>query len=237
MIRSALLVTLGVFVTGCMSVLALLAALVFRNEDRVHRVARLWAKILLTISSTKVEVLGAENILPDQPQVFMSNHLSNFDILVSLAHIPSQFRWIAKKELFRIPVFGPAMRRAGYIEIDRQNHAQALKSLELAAEKIRQGRSVMTFPEGTRSQDGHLKPFKAGTFFLAIQSGAPIIPVTIIGTAAIMPRRSLKVKPGKITMIIDPPIPVRDFSIDDKEELIAKVRNIIAANLARHQGS
>ncbi len=234
MLRSALLVTIGVAVTAYISLVCILLPLIYPGEDRIHKIARLWAKILLRLSSTKVTVVGEQNVLARKPRVFMCNHQSDFDILVALAHIPGQFRWIAKKELFRIPVFGSAMRRAGYIEIDRQDHQRAMQSLDEAAAKIRQGRSVMTFPEGTRSKDGKLKPFKSGTFHLAIKSGAPIVPVTLIGTMEIMPRRSLRVRPGKVTLVIDRPIDVAGYNVENKDELIERVRNVIQSNIARY---
>ncbi|PKN85791.1 MAG: hypothetical protein CVU51_08265 [Deltaproteobacteria bacterium HGW-Deltaproteobacteria-1] len=160
----------------------------------------------------------------------MANHQSDFDILISLAYIPGQFRWIAKKELFAIPVFGQAMKSAGYIEIDRQHHEKAMQSLDLAALRIREGKSVMTFPEGTRSRDGEIKAFKQGLFYLAIQSGVPIVPISIIGSGAIMPKRSLKVKPGKITLVIDEPISVKDYTLENRQELISRVRQVIMKN-------
>jgi 1-acyl-sn-glycerol-3-phosphate acyltransferase len=160
----------------------------------------------------------------------MANHQSDFDILIILAHLPGQFRWIVKKELFNIPLFGAAMRNAGYIEIDRQNHVKAVKSVDEAARKIREGKSVMSFPEGTRSSDGKIKPFKQGMFYLAIMSGVPIVPVSIIGAREIMPKRSLQIKPGKITMVIDRPIDVSGYSLENRQELIERVRNIINKN-------
>jgi 1-acyl-sn-glycerol-3-phosphate acyltransferase len=230
MIRSALLVTLGVAVTAFFSFWAIIFSFFANAENNVHKVANIWGKILLMICSTKVQVIGKENILRGKPQVFMANHQSDFDILITLAYVPGQFRWIAKKELFSIPVFGQAMRGAGYIEIDRQNHEKALQSLDLAALRIRQGKSVMTFPEGTRSRDGEIKAFKQGTFYLAIQSGVPIVPISIIGSGDIMPKRSLKVKPGKIKLVIDKPIAVKGYSLEDRQELINRVRQVIIKN-------
>ena len=129
MIRSALLVTLGVAITAFFSFWSVVFSFFANAENNVHKVANIWGKILLMISSTKVEVIGKENILRGKPQVFMANHQSDFDILITLAYVPGQFRWIAKKELFAIPVFGQAMKGAGYIEIDRQNHEKAMQSL------------------------------------------------------------------------------------------------------------
>jgi 1-acyl-sn-glycerol-3-phosphate acyltransferase len=166
----------------------------------------------------------------DRPQIFMANHQSDFDILIVLAHIPGQFRWIVKKELFQIPVFGAAMRNAGYIEIDRQHHDRAMISIDKAVRKIREGKSVMSFPEGTRSKEGNIGPFKQGMFHLAIKSGVPIVPISIIGAKDIMSKRSLNVKPGKVTLVIDKPIDVREYSIENRHALIDRVRHIIMTN-------
>ncbi len=230
MIRSAMLVTLGIFVTWFIATFILVLSFLAPNENRMHKLASLWARAMLFLSNTKVDVKGAENIPPGKPAVFMANHQSDFDIFIVLAHVPVQFRWLAKKELFHIPIFGPAMRTAGYIEIDRQNREKAFKSLDEAAEKIGQGKSVMTFPEGTRSRDGRMKTFKQGTFYLAIKSGAPIIPVSIIGSGEIMPKRSLQVNPGRIIMAIDKPIPVTGYTIDTRAELIERVQSVILKN-------
>ncbi len=230
MIRSALLVTLGVAITAFLSFWAVVFSFFANAENNVHKLANLWGRILLAICNTKVEVIGKENILKSRPQVFMANHQSDFDILITLAYVPGQFRWIAKKELFAIPVFGRAMRGAGYIEIDRQNHEKAMQSLDLAALRIRQGKSVMTFPEGTRSRDGEIKAFKQGTFYLAIQSGVPIVPITIIGSGNIMQKRSLKINPGKIKLVIDKPISTKDCTLENRQELINRVRQVIIRN-------
>jgi 1-acyl-sn-glycerol-3-phosphate acyltransferase len=233
MIRSALLVVIAVIVTAFMSVCAFLFPIISPGENKVHKIANLWARMLLWLTNTRVEVIGRENVLMNRPQIFMANHQSDFDILIVLAHIPGQFRWIAKKELFKIPVFGKAMRNAGYIEIDRQNHEKALKSLDEAAQKIREGKSVVTFPEGTRSRDGKIKPFKQGMFHLAIRSGVPIVPISIIGANEIMPKRTLKVRPGRITMMIDRPVEVSGYTLDTRGELIEKIRDIIVRNSER----
>jgi 1-acyl-sn-glycerol-3-phosphate acyltransferase len=122
------------------------------------------------------------------------------------------------------------MKKAGYIEIDRQNHERALQNLTEAARKIREGKSVMSFPEGTRSLDGTVKAFKKGMFHLAIEAAVPIVPITIIGAAEIMPKRSLKINPGRITLIIDQPIVVTADAKDARPELIERVRNVIINN-------
>ncbi|MBU2026050.1 MAG: 1-acyl-sn-glycerol-3-phosphate acyltransferase [Proteobacteria bacterium] len=230
MIRSFLMVIIATAVTAFMSTCAFLFPLISPGENKAHKVANLWARMLLWLTSTRVNVIGRENVLLDKPQIFMANHQSDFDILIVTAHIPGQFRWIAKKELFKIPIFGRAMRSAGYIEIDRQNHEKAMKSLDEAAQKIREGKSVVTFPEGTRSKDRTIKPFKQGLFHLAIKAGVPIVPISIIGAHEIMPKRTLKFRPGKITMIIDRPVDVSGYTIETRGELIERVRGIIVRN-------
>jgi len=237
MIRSALLVMLAVAVTAFMSLCALLFPLISPGESKAHKIGNLWAKTLLWLTHIRVNVIGRENVLMNRPQIFMANHQSDFDILIVLAHIPGQFRWIVKKELFKIPIFGKAMKSAGYIEIDRQNHEKAMKSMEEAAQKIREGKSVMTFPEGTRSKDGTIKPFKQGMFHLAIQAGVPIVPISIIGAHEILPKRSLKIKPGRITMIIGRPVDVSGYTIETRGALIERVRGIIIRNFESGRAS
>ena len=230
MIRSALLVTLGVAITAFMSLCAVVFSVFPNSDNRVHKIANIWGKILLLICNTKAEVIGKENLDKKKPHVFMANHQSDFDILIALAYLPGQFRWLAKKELFNIPIFGAAMKSAGYISIDPQNRENAMQSLDEAVLRIRNGKSVMTFPESTRSRDGEIKAFKQGAFYLALKSGVPVIPITIIGSGQIMPKRSLRVRPGKIRLIIDKPVETKNYTVDNRRELIDKVRRIIIKN-------
>jgi 1-acyl-sn-glycerol-3-phosphate acyltransferase len=235
MIRSALLLIIAVIFTAFMSGCAVLFPLISPGENKAHRVASIWARILLILTNTRVKVIGTENVLAGKPQIFMANHQSDFDILIVLAHIPGQFRWIVKKELFNIPVFGTAMRSAGYIEIDRQHHESAMMSVDEAARKIKEGKSVMSFPEGTRSRDGSIRPFKKGMFHLAIKSGVPIVPISIVGAKDIMPKRSLYIKPGKVTLVFDKPIDVSGYGIENRNELIERVRNVIVGNCETYE--
>jgi 1-acyl-sn-glycerol-3-phosphate acyltransferase len=162
----------------------------------------------------------------------MSNHQGSYDIFVLLSCLPIQFRWIAKKELFAIPILGWAMRAANYISIDRSGKRKALESIERAADKIKGGVSVVIFPEGTRSRDGSIQPFKRGGFTLAMKSGVPIIPITINGSWDVMPRESMKVRPGEIRVSIDRAIQTTPLSLREKSVLMGKVREIIERNLA-----
>ncbi|MDI9571214.1 MAG: lysophospholipid acyltransferase family protein [Pseudomonadota bacterium] len=230
MFRSILLVAISVIITAFFSTCVVIFSLLGVAENSLHKMARTWARVLLAISNVRVRVIGTEHVNGETPQIFMSNHQSDFDILIILAFLPGQFRWIAKKELFRIPIFGRAMRNAGYIEIDRQHHERALQNLAEAARKIREGKSVMSFPEGTRSGDGSIKPFKKGMFHLAMEAETPIVPISIIGADKIMPKRSLKVNPGRITMVIDKPIEVSGYAEEARTELMERVRGVIVSN-------
>ncbi|MBN1828629.1 MAG: 1-acyl-sn-glycerol-3-phosphate acyltransferase [Deltaproteobacteria bacterium] len=236
MFRSVLLLAMGVCVTAFIASFCVVVAFACHaSENIIHRVARLWGKIILKLGGVNVTVRGLENIRTDGPQIFMSNHQSEIDIFVCLASIPVQFRWIAKKELYSIPVFGASMKKAGYIPIDRRNRAKALESLDEAAKKVQGGSSLMTFPEGTRSRDGSIGPFKKGIFYLAIQSGVPIVPVSIIGARAIMAKYSFRIHPGQVLVIVGQPIDVRPYSIEKREELMEKVRSVIINNVTSGQ--
>jgi 1-acyl-sn-glycerol-3-phosphate acyltransferase len=230
MVRSLGVFIFGVMLTAFFSLYSVLLTFLSPGEEKIHRVARNWARALLRLAGVRVHILGQENVLTDKPQIFMANHQSVFDIFAVLGHIPGEFRWIAKTELFRIPIFGRAMRGAGYISIDRKNHEKAMTSIAEAAQKIRENRSVMSFPEGTRSIDGTIGSFKPGMFLLAMEAEVPIVPVTIIGANKVWPKRSLRIKPGVITIVIDKPIDVTTYPPEKRDELIENVRNIIIHN-------
>ncbi len=206
------------------SILALFASFLDPGGNSAHQCARAWAKTLLFFAGVKVELQGeADAVKPDTPYVFMANHQSAFDIFVLLAGLPVPFRWVAKEELFKIPIFGPSMRRAGYIPINRDNPRDAIKSLNEAAQKIRDGVSVIVFPEGTRSEDGKLLPFKNGGFVLAIKSQAPIVPTALIGTFEIKPRGRFWVHPRTAFIRFGHPVETKGLKTRDKEDLKARI--------------
>ena len=227
MIRSVFILTWTVISTAFFSVMAIIASLLDKKGELPHLVARVWGRTILFGARIKVTVKNPANLDPNRSYIYMSNHQSNFDIPVLLAYLPVQFRWLAKVELFRIPIFGFAMQRAGYISIDRSNRKSAILSLKRAAEIIRGGVSVMIFPEGTRSRDGNIHIFKSGGFILAIDSGVPIVPVIIHGTWPIMSKDRLRIRPGNVVLEIEKPVETSPYSRSDKAELMEKVRQII----------
>jgi 1-acyl-sn-glycerol-3-phosphate acyltransferase len=207
MVRAYLYLAAFIPLTFLFSVSAIFSTL-FDSSGRLYAGhARLWGRLGLALNGVSVTLAGAEHV-PDGPVIFMSNHQSNFDILALLAAMPRQIHWIAKKELFEIPVFGPSMRRGGYIPLDRGDGRKALQSMDEAAATIRQGKSVVLFPEGTRTQDGNLLPFKRGGFILARKADVPVIPITINGSGRINPANQIRLFSGDIRITLHPPVVV-----------------------------
>ena len=218
-------------VTAIVGTLGILSCLLVPSGDWVIPIARLWARILLGLCRVRVVVRGAEKIHPPGPYVFLSNHQSQFDIPAAILAIPLQFRVLAKKELFHIPIFGWALRLSGFVGIERSNREKAIRSLDEAAGRIRKGRSLLIYAEGTRSPDGSLLPFKKGGFILAIQAGVPVIPLTILGSRSVLPKGSLRIRPGTIGVVVGDPIDPRRYPLEEKEALMKKVREAMSEAL------
>jgi 1-acyl-sn-glycerol-3-phosphate acyltransferase len=215
-----------VLITISLGIMALLICPFDPLGLKVQRLARWWGRSLLFISGVKVHVHGLEHLTPGEIYVFAANHRSQFDIFVLLSVLPGNFLFVAKKSLFRIPIFGQALTRMGSVPIDRSNRQEAIKSLNQAVAKVRQGFSMIVFPEGTRASSRELLPFKKGVFVMALKAGQPVVPVAINGTMAIQPRGALRLQPGPIQVVIAPPVDPLQFA--NKEALMAAVRREIA---------
>lgn len=192
--------------------------------DWTLRGARVWARLVLVGAFVRLRVQGAERVPRDTPVVFMSNHESWLDIPALLATIPVQVRFLAKKSLFSWPVFGWAIASMGFVPVDRENRRTAIKSFEEAAARIRAGRSVLIFPEETRTIDGNLLPFQRGGFLIALKAGIPIVPLGLEGPRRCLPKHSYLVRPGTITVRFGGAIPTAGHGVTDKGELMAEVR-------------
>jgi 1-acyl-sn-glycerol-3-phosphate acyltransferase len=177
----------------------------------------------------RTETVGRERLDPRQTYIFMANHVSNIDPPVFVPLLGRRVFILVKKELFRIPVLGYAMRKAQFIAVDRQNRDAAVESVKKAIDVLRSGMSMMAYPEGTRSRDGKLLPFKKGPFHLAMDSGISVVPVTIIGAHEVWPKGRFRIAPGKITMVFHSPIDPQAFS--SREELMQAVRAKIESAL------
>ncbi len=231
MIRKLIIVLWTLLFTAFMAVMTILLSFLCTDEDTAHKVGRIWAKCILAVSKIKVTVRGFSNLNLRGPYIYMANHTSNYDIPVLQAYLPVHFRWLAKAELFKIPIFGYAMKRAGYISIDRSNKKSAIQSLQQAAKIIKNGASVVIFPEGTRSRNQNVQPFKKGGFVLAVDSGVPIVPVILHGTWKIMPKNQILTEPGHVVMEIKKPIESSDYNRETKDLLMGKIRNVILESL------
>jgi 1-acyl-sn-glycerol-3-phosphate acyltransferase len=229
MIRFLTLNAAIVLYSALFCVWGLFLSAVYKTEKTIHfHVAVPWARGILRICGIKVAAYGQEHIQAEVPRIYMTNHESYFDIFALLAYVPVDFKFIMKKELMRIPLLGPTMRKAGYIGIVRDEPRKAVKSLNQAAEKIKNGASVVIFPEGTRSPDGRLQEFKKGGFMLALKSGCDIVPVGIRGSRRIVPKGSLRINRGSFSIHIGKPISVKGYTKDNLSGLMRRVREGIA---------
>lgn len=197
-----------------------------KNGRKVHLYAAVpWAKLILWSCGVKVTAKGHENIEPKVPCIYMTNHQSYFDIFALLVYIRVHFKFVMKQELMRIPLFGFAMRKAGYIGIERDDPKKAIQSMNKAAERIKGGASLVVFPEGTRGIGGELKPFKRGGFALALKTGCDIVPVAICNSYRIVPKGSLKINRGGFELTIGKPISVQAYYKKDITQLMDRVRD------------
>ncbi|MBX5483190.1 MAG: 1-acyl-sn-glycerol-3-phosphate acyltransferase [Myxococcaceae bacterium] len=204
-------------------------AMIFQPRSGAVWMARLiWAPFLVYMSRAKLIVEGREHVDPKRPTIYVSNHQSTFDIPVLFVSLPVNFRFVAKQALRWVPVLGWYLWIGGHILIDRSNRHAAIRTLDRAAEKIRGGTSILIFPEGTRSPDGRILPFKKGPFALALKAGVAICPVTIEGTARLMPKNSWKIRlGGTIRVKIGAPIDASTYGPEERDRLMRDVRDAI----------
>jgi 1-acyl-sn-glycerol-3-phosphate acyltransferase len=224
--------------TGCglstafWATVSILASLFSGSGRLQHYCMRRWSRDNLWLSRARVRIDGLENIDNDRPQVFVANHSGLHDILSLSAHLPIQFRWVAKKSLFSVPFMGWHMGRSGYIPIDRDNPREAARSIIEAARIIRGGVYAIAFPEGTRSRTGDLGRFRSGAFALALRTGVPLVPITLEGSYRVIMPKTLQVNPGTIIRIrIDKPIDLSGYAKGDRHRLMEDVYAVMSRNL------
>jgi 1-acyl-sn-glycerol-3-phosphate acyltransferase len=189
--------------------------------------ARRWSVRMIKVAGVEIRTSGYASVPQNRPVVYVSNHQSWFDIWVMSSIVPGQCRFVAKKELQKIPVLGRAMRSAGHIYIDRQNRQKAFSAYEAAAAYIRKGMSAVLFPEGTRSRTGDLLPFKKGPFVLALAAQVPVIPVYIAGTFSLLPKGSVTINPNPVAVMFGEEIPTEGMEYEDRTRLMSVTRKAI----------
>ena len=229
-LRTILTVITAVIVTLVLGLTVIIAALL-GVEDKpggiYDKVPRWWSAWVLWAAGIKVRVHGLGNSEHAGPRIFASNHVSWFDV-PALAGVLPRYKFVAKAELFKVPIFGGAMRAAGMIEIQRDNRKAAFGAYDVAAERIRQGNSVVVFPEGTRGHAYPLRPFKKGPFVLAIAAGVPIVPIIVHGTIESLRKGSFRVHPGTIDIHLLEPVTSTGVDYDHREALMRTVRTRMA---------
>ncbi len=201
--------------------------LTFQRDWALALARKAWGPGMFWAAQAKVEVTGLEDLDPHQPVIFMANHQSIIDIPVGFTHLGRDVRYIAKKELAKVPFIGWYVWAMGMVFVDRRNVDKAIASLDKAAEVINDGASIIAFPEGTRSRDGVIRPFKKGTFLLAINAGVPIVPVAIHGAIDVVPCDAFRVRPGTIRVNAGTPIKTAGMTADDRDVLIREVHDAI----------
>lgn len=211
------------FLGGPLIPLGFLLRWLFGNQDFLYRPGKFGARCYLRSAGASVHISGHENIDPDKPYVFVSNHQSNLDAPLILAYIQRNPGWIAKQELFRVPLLSHGIQLVHAIPIDRRNRTAAIASTKRAGEIIRSGRSVVAFVEGTRTVDGRLKEFKKGVFYMAIEAGVPVVPLVVNDTRLVMRKGTNYCLPHDIFLEILPPISTQGYDAENVDELIAKV--------------
>ena len=213
---------------------AVVALSPFANPSTLSRViAGTWARIVGLVTPMPVRVVGRENVDQNRSYVVVSNHQSLFDIIVLYGWLGIDFRWVMKQELRSVPGLGAACAALGHIYIDRSNHQAAVTSINDARERITGGTSVLFFPEGTRSNDSRMRPFKKGAFRFAIDTGLPILPVTVDGTCDVLPARQFDLRPGRARLVIHQPIPTEGLATSELPGLSERVRRTIGTALPR----
>jgi 1-acyl-sn-glycerol-3-phosphate acyltransferase len=199
----------------------------------MYRIATRLGITGVRLAGVTIEVRGLEQLDPGRNYIFLSNHVSNLDPPVLVPSIPGRCSVLVKKEVFRIPIFGTAMRMADLVPVDRHNREAAIDSVHAAVEVMQHHVHMVIFVEGTRSRDGRLLPFKKGPFHLAMEVGAPVVPVTILGTYECWPKGTFAVRPGTATLIFHPPVEPSDYA--DRDALMTAVRATIASALPEDQ--
>jgi 1-acyl-sn-glycerol-3-phosphate acyltransferase len=208
---------------------AIFAALVPPRGDWFLRFARGWARSVLAVAGISIHVLHREKAERGKSVVVVANHESFCDILVLLATLPMQVRFLAKRSVFRVPVLGWSIAAAGFVPVDRGDRARGAATVEAALRRLRGGRSLVIFPEETRTRDGELLPFKRGAAHLALKSGLPLLPIGIAGTFRILPRGTWEIRPGPVLVSVGNPIDVAGRSLRDRDAVTEGARDAIAA--------
>jgi 1-acyl-sn-glycerol-3-phosphate acyltransferase len=216
--------------TVALGTASLLSTVVDRRGNFGHKCARAWSWLILRTTGVQVAVEGLERLDPSRSYVFAANHQSIYDIPIVFASLPFQLRIIAKESLGRIPFMGWHLQRTGHVLVDRARPGAGV--VRKMARLVKQGHSLIVFPEGTRSTDGTVARFKGGPFVIALQAGLPVVPISVVGSRHVMFRGELTVRPGRVTVIVHDPIETANVPREQAREFASTVRDVVASRAA-----
>lgn len=227
MIRTLWVAVVALVATFVCSLLVVLVSIFGSHSPLIDRIVRYWARSIVRSAGIRLSVEGEERIDWSRRYVLIANHHSYMDIPILVCAVPQPVRFMAKKTLFQIPVFGWGLKAGGFIPIDRKNRSTAAQSFGLAGERIRKGNTIVVFPEGGRSRRYQMEEFKKGAFLLALKSKLPILPAAIVGAFEVMPATRLKVVPGPVVVRLSPPIEPGEYSVRQMNDLVGHTRGLI----------
>jgi len=220
--------------TVILGIPTIFVAMVSKTGKAPFTIGKLWSWLILKTNRVKLQVEGLEKIVRNKSYVFISNHASNLDPPALCLAIPQTLRFIAKRSLAKVPIFGQALKLGRIILIDRSDNQKAVETINKAIKDLKDGISAFFFAEGTRSPDGMLQDFKKGGIMVALKTKLPIIPITVVDSFKLLPRKALRIRPGVLRIIVGDPIDTSGYTEDDKDFLVQKVRDVIADTLKRY---
>jgi len=232
MIRTLIVVVIVIGYVFLVGSVCALIALFQKKPDLLYAASRLIIRLGMKLAGVQIKVTGREHIKPGQNYIFLANHQSYCDPPALALAIPLDVRLILKKELRKLPLLGFILQLGGFVFVDRKDRKQAIEAMKQAVRQLNNNESFLIYPEGTRTRTGKMGPFKKGPFVLAIESGVPIIPISVSGSYTVMPPHQFKINPGRISICFHPPINALGLSLGDRESLTDRVWKIIASGLA-----
>ena len=229
MIRTTIMLAFWILAAPIAAIIGFPSAFLMGNIKLLYALFMWGARAGIWLAGVRIEVIGLDRFDHQKSYIFMTNHVSNLDPPIEIPVIPQQTSIMVKQELFKVPILGQAMRMGELVPVDRVNRDAGIEAVRAAKAVVKKGMPMTIYVEGKRSYDGKLLPFKKGPFYLAIECGVPVVPMTIVGTHYVMPKRRYSIKPGKVQVIFHDPIEPRDFG--SREELMEKVREVIESGL------
>ena len=231
-VRGVFLLAFWTTLIGLVAPFMIAACLITGNENAIYSPSRFFIRLGLRLVGVRVEVSGLERLVPNQTYIFAPNHQSMIEVPLLVTYLGRNPAYLAKKEVFKYPIFGFGISLMGVVPVDRSNSVAAIESARLATEKLRAGKDYVVYPEGTRSPDGRMLPFKKGAFVMAIEAGVPIVPVSISGSSTIMPKGEVKIFPSTIQLTIHEPISTAGYSRANISELVSRTEAQVRSGLS-----